>query len=122
MEEFFASIDLEALKGVIVSLTVAFVGSSTFFYVVFMFFKKTFQLLKDKLAKQEELGNISQENYAKALEVLNTSQKLVIDELVNLRQANGSLEAQLQLLMDRIEVQEQMFAQLLDEELKNTNE
>ena len=113
------NIDIEALKSIVVSLVVAFIGSSTFFYVVFMFFKKTFKVLKEKLAKQEELGNISRDNYIKAVDIIDKSHRLLIDELVKLREENANLSFNIHMITERIEKQEAIFAKLIEDEIVN---
>lgn len=106
----------EEWQPIVTALLVSFVGSSTFFYIAFYFIKKAFNALKNKISHDEENGRISRENADKALSIVQSTQNVLVNELVALKQENSSLVANIKLLVDRIEQQEAMFAQLIEEE------
>lgn len=107
-------INPEEWQGLITSLVVSFLGSATFFFTVYTFIKKAFNLVKTKLIEDAENGKISRELSQNAIAIVESVEKKILNELAGLKQENGSLRNTVEMLIDRIEQQEAMFAQIIE--------
>ena len=99
------------------SFVVAFISSSTFFFIVFQFFKNSFKLLKKNAKHQEELGNISTDSFNKAIVAIEHVENAVLKELINLRSENELLKNAVNNFALRVENQERIMAELINNEI-----